>query len=367
MRAVRLASAVTAVVLGLAGSASAEDAAPKPGDAAPDFTVKMVTGEAPRVQLSSLRGKYVLLVIMTTDCPACKQDIPTINEGYKRLGGDRFTVLGVVHLADRADVRELIRATFIEFPIGHDAKGQIYESYGLDGVPTSFLIDPKGVILSSSHGTASQFQEVEKLLEAAAAATQSGDEAGGQAQPVEQHPWLQDAYAYYQRGELAKAYACCCRAIEADADNVKAHVLLGDIFARAGKSDKAIGAYRAALEHIDPEDYAAVSAAYRRITSVYLAGGNCADAARVDVEALTTIYVAKYKLPFYAELGACYAKLGNRTKALASYEKFVATYKTVDTDAQAQHAEMYKWVLAQQRQLQETGTGSTQQPGPGPN
>jgi tetratricopeptide (TPR) repeat protein len=100
---------------------------------------------------------------------------------------------------------------------------------------------------------------------------------------------------------------------------------------------------------------------------VYLAANDCANAARVDVEALTTIYEAKYKLPFYAELGACHAKLGNRAKALASYEKFVATYKTVDTDAQAYYAGLYKRVLAEQQQLEASGSGSTQPPGAGPN
>jgi peroxiredoxin/Tfp pilus assembly protein PilF len=364
MRAIRLVSAVAALAVGLATNAVAAEAVPKPGDAAPDFTVKMVTGDASSIKLSDLRGKYVLVVMMTKDCPACKQDIPTINEGYKRLGGERFTVVGVVDGADRADVRELIRATFIEFPVGHDERRKVCKSYGVDVVPTSFLIDPDGAVVSSSHGTAPQFEEVQKRLEADAARAPSDETAGGQTEPVEQHPWLQEAYAYYERGELAKAYECCCRAIEADPDNVRAHVLLGDVYAKAGKVEKAVEAYRGALQRIDPEDFGAISAGYKRITGIYLASKDYGHAAGVDAEALTTIYAAEYKLAFFAELGACQANLGDRVKALASYEKFVSTYKTVDTRVQKQYAEMYKWVLAQEQQLKESGEGSADKPSP---
>ncbi len=344
------------VVCLVAAASGASEPSPKAGEAAPDFTVKMAGDGPATLTLSSLRGKYVLLVIMTKNCGPCKGDIPTINEGYERLAGDAFTVLAVVLLSDRDDVRELVDDHDIVFPVACDKKTKVRKLYGIKKVPTSFLIDPEGKIISRNHGTGRQFQEVEQLLKAA------GSPAGGQAGVGElasrSEALLREARGYYQAGQLKAAYARCREALEIDPENARAHVLLGDICRRANMPARAVAAYERALQHIDPEDYAKVSAAYGRITGTYVAAGDYAEAVRVGVRALQSIHEAKYTLRFYGEIGLCHAQLGNRTKALAAFEKFIALYKQVDPETQQRNAPLYKSVLAQQEQLAGSGSES---------
>ncbi len=351
MMQARFARGMTALVVAclVAAVSGAAQPSPKAGEAAPDFTVKMAGRGPATLTLSSLRGKYVLLVIMTKYCRPCKKDIPTINEGYERLAGDAFTVLAVVLLSDRDDARELVDDYDIVFPVAYDRKAKVRKLYGIKKVPTSFLIDPEGKIISRNNGTGRQFQEVEQLL---AAGGLAGDVAS------KSEALLREARGFYQAGQLKAAYARCREALEADPENVWAHVLLGDVYRRADVPAKAVAAYERALQYIDPEDYVKVSGAYGRITGTYVAAGDYAEAVRVGVRALQTIHEAKYTLRFYGEIGLCHAKLGNRTKALAAFDKFIALYKQVGAETQQRNAPLYKSVLAQQERLAGLGSES---------
>jgi peroxiredoxin/Tfp pilus assembly protein PilF len=357
-------AAVLAVLCAAAVGASATEPKLKQGDTAPDFTTRMVAGGTGSLKLSSLRGKYVLVVVMTAQCPACKDDLPTINDGNKRLAGDKFYVYGVVCDGGRDDVRDLVKNHDITFPIGYDSGGKAIERFGIGGVPTSFLIDPQGKILSWSHGTAGQFDEVGKLLGAAAPAAGGNQNAGQDARPTPE-ALLREAIAYYNAGELQKAYVRCNQTLEAEPENVQALVLLGDLHRKVNDPAKAIAAYQRALSAIDPEDFTRIAAVYNRMANTCIGVGKYADAARVYQRAIKTIYDPEHVLEFHAYLGMCYAKLDKPKEALAAFDTFFKAYKQVDAGVQRRYAELYKRVEAQRQQLKESGGGSTNAPGPG--
>lgn len=351
MRLARMTVAVAA--LAVAAGALAAKVELKEGDMAPDFKLRMATRGSTSVQLSSLRGKYVLLVFMTEEGTGCAAYIPTVNDGYKKLAGERFAVVGIVADAAGSDVRRMVREHLIAYPIGHDRKGKITKSYGVSSVPVSCLLDPEGKILGWDPGTAPQFQKVDGLLKAPPAP--GADEEVATEHEAQRQEWLKEAFAYYRGGELNKAYVRCRQALQAGPENVRAHVLLGDIYRKGKQADKAVGAYRAALQYIDPEDYATIAAAYRRIGNTYVAAENYEEAVGVYVTALKTIYDAGYKLEFYAAIGTSHVKLGNRKKALLSFKRFFETYEKVDAEVQKRHADVYKRVEAARKQLEESG------------
>ncbi len=361
MRLARVTAAVAA--LAVAAGALADEVELKEGDTAPEFKLRMATGSSTWLQLSSLRGKYVLLVFMTEEGTGCAEYIPTVNDGHKKLAGERFAVVGIVADADRSDVRRMVREHLITYPIGYDRNGKITKSYGVSRVPVSCLLDPEGKILGWDPGTAPQFQKVEGLLKAAS--EPGADEETSTEHETQRQEWLNEAFAYYRRGELKKAYLRCRQALQADPENVRAHVLLGDIYRAGNQPDKAVGAYRAALQYIDPEDYATIAAAYRRIGNTYVAVKNYEEAVGVYVTALKTIYDAGYKLEFYAAVGTCHMELGNRKKALLSFERFLETYEKVDAEVQKRHADLHKRVEAARKQLAESDdTGDTHESDP---
>jgi peroxiredoxin len=118
---------------------------------APDFTLKDLGGKP--IKMSDYKGKVVLLNFWATWCGPCKDEIPDLVKVYDTFKNKGFVVLGV-SLDDepQVDVPPFVssfkKATGVKitYPllIGDDTIGDSYG--GIRGIPTSFLIDRKGVI-----------------------------------------------------------------------------------------------------------------------------------------------------------------------------------------------------------------------------
>ena len=93
-----------AVVLVLGGAvfgAPAVRAADPPGDLAVHDTPRSIAplefrdGSGRRVTLSDFRGKVILLNLWATWCPPCREEMPTLDELQRRLGGENFEVVAL--------------------------------------------------------------------------------------------------------------------------------------------------------------------------------------------------------------------------------------------------------------------------------
>ena len=143
---------------------TAVEQAPK---VAPDFTLK--DGDGKPVHLSDYRGKVVLLDFWATWCGPCRIEIPWFTD-LERKNKDRgFAVLGVAMDDDgwkaikpfMADMKMNYRVLLGDDQTAHDYGG-------LDALPTTFLINRDGKIVSVHVGLTSRkdFEEgVEKLLQ----------------------------------------------------------------------------------------------------------------------------------------------------------------------------------------------------------
>lgn len=124
------------------------------GDAAPDFTVKMLDGR--KVKLSSLKGKVVLLNFWATWCGACMLEMNKVpDEIIKRFKGKDFVMLAI----SRGELREVVQNKMsklkkknINFPVGLDTDKSIYSKYAKEQIPRNFVIDREGKISYASIG-----------------------------------------------------------------------------------------------------------------------------------------------------------------------------------------------------------------------
>lgn len=124
------------------------------GQRAPDFTLKDLEGNP--TSLSDFQGQPVLLNFMHTWCAPCNASAPGMAAAYEANKDTGFTILSV-------DVQEPSSATeaFIEkyglnYPFVLDPNGDVVREYGVRGVPTSFFLDPNGVIQSVQPGEISR-------------------------------------------------------------------------------------------------------------------------------------------------------------------------------------------------------------------
>jgi thiol-disulfide isomerase/thioredoxin len=141
----------------------------EPGKEPPAWTLQRI-GEVPAgvseaLSLKDLRGKYVLLDFWATWCGPCRavmeSDLAPLHKQWK--GDDRFELVSV-GTNWRSDTAEK-QATFAKEKEYHwtkvfDADGRVTARYGVAGIPTLTLIDPKGVVIA--HGGAHQVLPVLK-------------------------------------------------------------------------------------------------------------------------------------------------------------------------------------------------------------
>lgn len=119
---------------------------PRPGFLAPDFTLDRLDGEP--LTLSDLRGKAVVLNLWASWCPPCQAEMPALQAAFEQDGGRGLVV---VALNTTFQDREAGAAAFVEqygltFPIVLDRDGSTSRQYLLRALPSTFFIDPDGVI-----------------------------------------------------------------------------------------------------------------------------------------------------------------------------------------------------------------------------
>jgi cytochrome c biogenesis protein CcmG, thiol:disulfide interchange protein DsbE len=120
--------------------------APQVGFLAPE--ISLPTAEGGSVSLSELRGKPVLVNFWASWCPPCRSEMPAMQQLYRELRDQGVVILAVnaANQDDRAAAQEFTRSLGLDFPIVFDLGGQAAGSYAVRSLPSSYFIDPDGVI-----------------------------------------------------------------------------------------------------------------------------------------------------------------------------------------------------------------------------
>lgn len=123
------------------------------GAPAPAFTFSTLAGGTS--SLSDFRGKVVLVNIWATWCPPCIEEMPDLENLYRRMKRDGvpFEILGVSIDALGGDpVRKWVDRFGLTFPILLDPRGKIKKLYRTTGVPETFIVDPQGLLVQKIIG-----------------------------------------------------------------------------------------------------------------------------------------------------------------------------------------------------------------------
>lgn len=103
--------------------------------------------EGELVSLAELRGRPVWLSFFATWCPPCQEETPVLRDMYAAYHEDGLEMIAVsVQETTAADVAAYAERYSLPYPIGFDASGAVFETYGGFGLPTHVFIDADGVI-----------------------------------------------------------------------------------------------------------------------------------------------------------------------------------------------------------------------------
>lgn len=115
------------------------------GKPAPDFILNDLSGKP--VQLSSLKGKVVLVNFWATWCPPCREEIPSMVKLNQLMQGKNFQMLAVsIDEGGKEAVQDFFKQGGVTLPALLDADGKTARLYGTTGVPETFVVDTKGMI-----------------------------------------------------------------------------------------------------------------------------------------------------------------------------------------------------------------------------
>jgi len=114
------------------------------GKPAPNFIISDTKGKT--WTLSELRGQVVFVNFWATWCPPCVKEMPAMQELNSSLPPDKFKMLAILYNDAPAMAENLVAKLNLTFPILIDPQNMAARSYGLTGVPETFIIDKQGVL-----------------------------------------------------------------------------------------------------------------------------------------------------------------------------------------------------------------------------
>lgn len=156
------------VVLSTAG---ALNATPAPDIDLPPVAPTITPGPAPQLPLQGLdgamhtleewQGRTVLLNYWATWCIPCRSEMPLLARYHESR--DDVTVIGVNYREDWDAAQDYVDELALPFPILLDEDAELAKRLGVLGLPTTYLIDRSGRLVTTHIGELDE-AEIEALL-----------------------------------------------------------------------------------------------------------------------------------------------------------------------------------------------------------
>lgn len=113
------------------------------------------------------RGKTVLVLFWSTWCQPCTEDLPQLLQLYAQHKRDGFEILGVNLDTDASLIQPYLQKHRVLWPHIRDAgglDGELSKSFGIISLPTMFLVDKQGVVISNATSVEDLKERLPKVL-----------------------------------------------------------------------------------------------------------------------------------------------------------------------------------------------------------
>jgi len=122
------------------------------------------------LSMGDLKGKVVIIDFWAPWCPPCRKVIPTLAKDFNELKDKGLVVIGFTKLygsyrddmqnkgkveaeEERALIRGFVERNALKYPIAIADKGEVFEKYGVSGIPTMVFIDKAGNVYDIKVGS----------------------------------------------------------------------------------------------------------------------------------------------------------------------------------------------------------------------
>jgi len=119
---------------------------------APDFTLAGL--ENKKISLRDFRGKLVFLNFWASWCAPCREEMPAMERLYQQFKDKGFVILAVSVKDSPKESLAFVKELKLSYPTALDPEGDVGQQYSVWGLPVTYLIDPKGIVLARAWGPA---------------------------------------------------------------------------------------------------------------------------------------------------------------------------------------------------------------------
>jgi cytochrome c biogenesis protein CcmG/thiol:disulfide interchange protein DsbE len=151
------------VVLGLLGYAliGVTSDPPQVGSPVPDFALTALDGSP--MNLSGQQGKPVVVNFFASWCAPCREEAAALEQTWRAYQDRGVQFFGIAYKDADSKAQAFLDEFDVSYPSTVDPSNRTARSYGLTGVPETFVIDQQGLLVRHFLGPISQAQLSEEL------------------------------------------------------------------------------------------------------------------------------------------------------------------------------------------------------------
>ncbi len=133
----------------------------------PAFPKGMKTTDGKELSLERFKGKVLLVDFWATWCPPCRAEIPNLVKAYNEFKDKGFEIIGISFDKSRDDFDSYLTENKMEWPQYFDGKGwenEVGPTYGIQSIPTMYLLDKEGKVITTELRGGKLEEELAKQL-----------------------------------------------------------------------------------------------------------------------------------------------------------------------------------------------------------
>jgi peroxiredoxin len=104
------------------------------------------------VSLSDYRGKIIFLNFWTTWCPTCRIEMPSMEKLHQKFKDGDFAMVTINLQEPASRVKEFFKEFKLTFTALLDTGGEVGSMFGINQIPTTYILDKKGRIIGKALG-----------------------------------------------------------------------------------------------------------------------------------------------------------------------------------------------------------------------
>lgn len=129
----------------------------------PEF---IISRDGQNLLLEDFKGKYVFVNFWNTWCPPCREEMPELNRFYLDYRDKNVEFLFInITLQEKSQeqVETFLKDMNLQLPVYLDRRGEVAMAYGVQGIPSTLVLNPKGEVVYARSGPLT-YKQAENLI-----------------------------------------------------------------------------------------------------------------------------------------------------------------------------------------------------------